>query len=237
MKGREREQGRESSREERKGQSGTRKKLGKGTYEGLMSTHAGKSSLVRALLGEMSLLKGDAGAEGGREGGAPPHALHALTHDDDRHVEEGGRETRREGEGAGGVVRVEGSLAYVPQTAWVPNEAFRCVSSLPASLPPSLFLSLYLSLCFHFPLSSLVLGLLPRPGMYICRSCISSLFLLRIRDCVLFGSPYNAVKYQRTLDACCLGPDVARLEASEEGGTGKGSGEGEIQRGATEKSV
>ncbi|TFJ81540.1 hypothetical protein NSK_006792 [Nannochloropsis salina CCMP1776] len=124
------------------------------------SLGSGKSSLVRALLGEMSLLKGDAGAEGGREGGAPPHALHALTHDDDRHVEEGGRETRREGEGPGGVVRVEGSLAYVPQTAWVPNEAFR--------------------------------------------------------DCVLFGSPYNAVKYQRTLDACCLGPDVARLEASDQ---------------------
>lgn len=95
MKGREREQGRESSREERKGQSGTRKKLGKGTYEGLMSTHAGKSSLVRALLGEMSLLKGDAGAEGGREGGAPPHALHALTHDDDRHVEEGGKKSHK----------------------------------------------------------------------------------------------------------------------------------------------
>ncbi|EWM27372.1 multidrug resistance-associated protein 1 [Nannochloropsis gaditana] len=36
------------------------------------------------------------------------------------------------------------------------------------------------------------------------------------RDCVLFGSPYDAVKYQRTLDACCLGPDVARLEASDQ---------------------
>lgn len=36
------------------------------------------------------------------------------------------------------------------------------------------------------------------------------------RDCVLFGSPLDPARYARTIEACCLGPDVARLEAGHE---------------------
>ncbi len=51
------------------------------------SLGSGKSSLIRALLGEMDLVAAD--------------------------------------DGDGGKARVYGSVAYVSQTAWVPNEAFR----------------------------------------------------------------------------------------------------------------
>ena len=73
--------------------------------------------MIRALLGEMSLLKENA-REGGSEGGVNPHTL-----TDDAHSSEG--EIGREEGDEQGTVRVRGSLAYVPQTAWVPNEAFR----------------------------------------------------------------------------------------------------------------
>ncbi|KAM3567633.1 hypothetical protein VYU27_010226, partial [Nannochloropsis oceanica] len=116
------------------------------------SLGSGKSSLIRALLGEMSLLKEDA-REGGREGGVNPHAVR----------EEKGLfsevEGGREGMGDECRVRVRGSLAYVPQTAWVPNEAFR--------------------------------------------------------DCVLFGSPFDEARYQMTIAACALAPDVERLEGGD----------------------
>ena len=74
----------------------------------------------------MSLLKEDpweGGREGRREGGVKRHAVS----EEAAHMSEveGGREGGRVGGGEEGTVRVRGSLAYVPQTAWVPNEAFR----------------------------------------------------------------------------------------------------------------
>lgn len=75
------------------------------------SLGSGKSSLIRALLGEMTLVGEEEVVEGAGDGSM---------------------EQQAHGVGAGAVgakgeARVSGSVAYVPQTAWVPNESFRCV--------------------------------------------------------------------------------------------------------------
>lgn len=73
------------------------------------SLGSGKSSLIRALLGEMAMV----GGGGGEQQQSPPQPQGAAVP----------AAAKRQG----GEARVYGSVAYVPQTPWVPNEAFRSV--------------------------------------------------------------------------------------------------------------
>ena len=91
------------------------------------SLGSGKSSLIRALLGEMTLVgEGAEGSEG-------------VMEQNHQQQQEGGQQQQQQHQPPqpppppqsvvpkGGEARVGGSVAYVPQTPWVPNESFRCV--------------------------------------------------------------------------------------------------------------